>query len=76
MRNTMAYERSGGARSGGGDATGQARALLSGMRRFIAAVVVEVLRIPDYSDQAEELRQGLRRAHSNRRERDGRGISG
>lgn len=72
MRDTMAYERSGGARSGGGEASAaRSWALLSGIRKFMAAVVEEILRIPDYIDQAEALRQGLRRAHSNRRERDG-----
>jgi len=72
MRNTMAYERSGGARSGGGEAsTSRPWALLSGIRMFMAAVVEEIMRIPDYIDQAEALREGLRRAHSNRRERDG-----
>ncbi len=76
MRDTIAYERSGGARSGGGQAVGSLRAGLAGVRRFVHALLEEVHRIPDYQDQAEALRQGLRRAHSNRRERDGGGVSG
>ena len=72
MRNTMVYEQSDVARNGARAAPGAApRGLLSGIRKFMAAVVEEILRIPDYIDQAEALREGLRRAHSNRRERDG-----
>lgn len=76
MRDMIAYERSGGRSGGYAAAAVRLRALLSGMRAFVVALTEEIRRIPDYSDQAEALRQGLRRAHSNRRERDGRGISG
>lgn len=70
MRDTIAYERSGGARSGGRRREADGRAQLAGIRRFISALCEEFRRIPEYYDRAETLRQGLRDAHSNRRERE------
>ena len=70
MRDTMAYERPGGARSGGGETAGYLRAGFAEVRRFVQALLDELRHIPDYQDHAEALREGLRRAHSNRRERD------
>jgi hypothetical protein len=44
---------------------------LAGAARAAAAVIEEIRKIPTYTQQAEAIRQGLRRAHSNSRGRGG-----
>jgi hypothetical protein len=65
-----AYERMAGGRPA---ASGwlTALAVAHGVWRFFQALGTELGRIPAYQDEAERIREGLRRRHSNSRGRDG-----
>lgn len=71
MRNSaVAYERT----AGGRVKTSVLVTALAAMRRagrFFHALGTELGRIPEYQDEAERIREGLRRRHSNSRGRDG-----
>ncbi|MGH2435634.1 MAG: hypothetical protein ACRDFA_01425 [bacterium] len=51
------------------------RAAMRRAARFFQILGAELGRIPWYQDEAERIREGLRRRHSNSRGRDGPDIS-
>lgn len=68
--NTAAYDRRAGDR-GTLSAFAAALAAVRRASRFFQALGIELGRIPQYQDEAERIREGLWRRHSNSRGRDG-----
>lgn len=67
--NAVAYERTAGGRA----TTSVLMTALAAVRRagkFFQALGTELARIPGYQDEAERIREGLRRRHANSRGRD------
>ena len=68
--NAVAYERTAGSRL----TTSVLMTALAAVHRagrFFQALGTELGRIPEYQDEANRIREGLRRRHSNSRGRDG-----
>lgn len=74
MRYSLAMEQSVG-RSSGALIFIAARARMRQVARSLEVVAQELRRIPSYHDEAERLREGLRRAQANSRGRDGADVS-
>lgn len=69
MRSTVAYERAGSVRSERVRPLGWLTRLVTGTRGILAAIAEEILRIPDYANEAESIEARLRRAQSRRQHR-------